>query len=68
MDYVKFTNLDKCPRCGSWAKIKFNMKTKKYFIECNQCHAKTNEHSDLNICAAWWSCDETIFLPVECCL
>ena len=57
MDYVNFSNLelDKCPHCGSWAKIKFNMKTKKYFIECNQCHAKTKAFGTLNECVALWN-------------
>ena len=66
MDYVNFYNLelDKCPHCGSWAKIKQDKKTSKYFIECNRCHVKTKELCDYHECVSLWKLGY-IMLPVE---
>lgn len=64
MDYVPMPNLDSCPHCGSWAKIRRNKKSSTYFIECPQCHVKTKESKDLHMCNILWN-DGDILMPIE---
>lgn len=67
MEYVKFSVMDNCPRCGHWGTIKHNKKTSRYFIECPQCHVKTEEYGNILSAKLAWNCYNTdnLFMPVE---
>ena len=63
-NYIQMPYLKKCPHCGGWATLKKNKDMSTYFIECVNCHTRTDDFDNLEFCNIAWN-NNRIFMPIE---